>query len=124
MTIGFPSWNLVYPMMLVWSVAVSLEIHLRNYFVRNKKNKKIKLNQYKNNYLKYAQKKVPDRRRGRLMRKEKEPPQQKKESRSLSVVTSGVTTPKSFLLLLEGAMRPSLNDALSNLSSCSNRLFY
>ena len=31
----------------------------------------------------------------------KEPSRQKKEARSLSAVTSGVTTPKSFLLLVE-----------------------
>ena len=50
----------------------------------------------------------------RHMRK-KEPSQQKKETRSLSAVTSGVTTPKSFLLLVEGTKRPSLDDALTNL---------
>ena len=58
------------------------------------------------------------------MRKEKEPSRQKNESRSLSPVTSGVTTPKSFLLVLEGAMRPSVDDALANLSTSSSRLFY
>ncbi len=41
---------------------------------------------------------------------------QKKETRSLSAVTSGVTTPKSFLLVVEGAMCSSLDDALANLS--------
>ena len=56
--------------------------------------------------------------------KEKEPSQQKKESRALSAVTSGVTTPKSFLLVVEGAMRPSLVDTLTNLSTSSSRLFY
>ena len=58
------------------------------------------------------------------MRKEKELSRQKKKSRSLSAVTSGVTTPKSFLLVVEGAMRPSLEDALANFSTSSNRLFY
>ena len=38
---------------------------------------------------------APDRKRERRMRKEKEPSRQKKESGSLSAVTSGVTTPKS-----------------------------
>ena len=67
---------------------------------------------------------TPDRRRGDACVKEKEPSRQKKESRPLSAVTSGVTTPKSFLLLVEGAMGPSLDDALVNLSTSSSRLFY
>ena len=58
------------------------------------------------------------------MRKEKKPSRQKKGSQSLSAVTSGVTAPKDFLLVVEGAMRPSLDDALANLSSNSRRLFY
>ena len=53
----------------------------------------------------------------------KEPSRQKKEICALSAVTSGVTTPKFFLLLVEGAMSPSLDDALANLST-SSRLFY
>ena len=61
--------------------------------------------------------------RGATHTQEKEPSRQKKESRAFSAVTSGVTT-KSFLLLVEGAMRPSLDDALDNLSTCSSRLFY
>ena len=64
-----------------------------------------------------------DRKRGDACAK-KEPSRQKKETCSLSAVTSGVTTPKSFLLLVEGAMRPSLADALANLSMNSSRLFY
>ena len=32
--------------------------------------------------------------------------------------------PKYFLLLAEGTMRPSLDDTLANLSTCSSRLFY
>ena len=48
------------------------------------------------------------------MRKEKEPFRQKKECISLSAVTSGVKTPKTFLFVVEGAMRPSLDDALAN----------
>ena len=66
---------------------------------------------------------APDRKRGDACAK-KEPSQQKKEIRSLLSVTSGVTTPKSFLLLVEGAMRPSLDDTLVNLSTCSSHLFY
>ena len=58
------------------------------------------------------------------MRKEKEPSRQKKESRSLSAVTNAVRTPKSFLILVEDAMRPFLDDALANLSTRSSRLFY
>ena len=57
------------------------------------------------------------------MRKEKELSQQKKGSRSLSAGTSGVTTPKAFLLLVEGAMRPSLDDTLGNLSTSSSHIF-
>ena len=66
---------------------------------------------------------APDRKMGCTCTK-KEPSQQKKEACALSAVTSGVTTPKSFLLLVEGAMRPSLDDALANLSTSCSRLFY
>ena len=66
---------------------------------------------------------APDRKRGRGCAK-KEPARQKKEAKSLSAVTNGVTPPKSFLLLVEGAMRPSLDDAQANLSTSSCRLFY
>ena len=58
------------------------------------------------------------------MLKEKEPSRQKKESRALSAVTSGVTTPKYFLIVVEGAMRPPLDNALANLSTSSSNLFY
>ena len=57
------------------------------------------------------------------MHKEKEPSRQKKESRPLSAVTSGGTTPKSFLLVVEGAMHPSVDYAFANLSTSSSRLF-
>ena len=67
---------------------------------------------------------VPDKKRGDACAKKKNHPVKKKESRSLSAVTSGVATPKSFLLVGEGAMRPSLDDALANLSLCNSRLFY
>ena len=46
---------------------------------------------------------APDRKRDGTYAK-KELSQQKKEACTLSAVTSGVTTPKSFLLLVEGAM--------------------
>ena len=46
------------------------------------------------------------------MHKEKEPSRQKKEFCPLSAVTSRVTRPKSFLLVLEDAMCPSLDNAL------------
>ena len=46
----------------------------------------------------------PDRKRVNACAK-KELSQQKKEACSLSAVTSGVTTLKSFLLLVEGTMR-------------------
>ena len=42
---------------------------------------------------------------------------------SLSAVTSGVTTLNSFLLLVEGTMCPSLDDALTNLSTSSSVSF-
>ena len=45
-----------------------------------------------------------DRKRGDACTKEKEPSQQKRGSRSLLAVTNGVTTPRSFLLLVEGVM--------------------
>ena len=61
---------------------------------------------------------------GRRMRKEKEPSRQKKNFRSFSTVTSGVTAPKSFLLVVEGTTRSSLDDALANLSTKSSRPFY
>ena len=49
---------------------------------------------------------------------------QKEPLLSFSAVTSGVATPKSFLQLVEGAMSPSLDDALANLSTSRRRLFY
>ena len=56
--------------------------------VENRKIKKIKLNQ------KYAETpRIPWQEEGWSIRKEKEPSQQKKESRPISAVTSGVTTP-------------------------------
>ena len=64
---------------------------------------------------------APDRKRGSACTKE--PSQQKKEACALSTVTSRVTTPKSFLLV-EGAMHPSLDDVLANLSTSSSCLFY
>ena len=67
--------------------------------------------------------KASDRKRGDACSK-KEHSRRKKESRSLSAVASGVTTPKFFLLLVEGAMRPSIDDALANLSTSSSYLFY
>ena len=54
----------------------------------------------------------------------KETSQQKKESRHFSAVICWVTTPKFFLQMMERAMRPSVNDALSNLSPRSSRLFF
>ena len=65
---------------------------------------------------------APDRKRSDACAK-KEPSRQNKEACALSAGISGVTTPKSFLLLMEGAMCPSLDDALANLSTNSNRHF-
>ena len=62
---------------------------------------------------------APDRKRDDACAKN-EPSRPKKEPPSLSAVT----TPKSFSLLVGGAMRPSLYDALANLSTSSSRLFY
>ena len=67
---------------------------------------------------------APDRKRGDAYAKKRKLSRQKKESRSLSPVISGVTTPKSFLLVVEGATRPSLDNALANFSTCSSHLFY
>ena len=66
---------------------------------------------------------TPDRKWGDTCAK-KEPSRQKKEAHALSTVTSGMTTPKSFLLLVEGTMHPSLDNALANLSTSSIHLFY
>ena len=65
-----------------------------------------------------------DRKRGDACVKKNNRPDKRKKIRSLSAVTSGVTTPKSFLLVVEGAMCPSLDDALANLSTSSSHLFY
>ena len=65
---------------------------------------------------------TPNRKRGGACAK-KEPSCQKKETCSLSTVTSGVTTPESILLLVEGTMRPSLDDAVANLSTSSSSFF-
>ena len=67
---------------------------------------------------------APDRKTGDACAKKKEPFRQKKEFLSLSAMTSGVTTPKSSLLVVEGAMHSSLVVALANLFTCSSRLFY
>ena len=61
---------------------------------------------------------APDRKRGAHAQRKGTVPT--KESRSLSAVT----TPKSFLLVVEGTMRPSVDDALANLSTSSSHLFY
>ena len=66
---------------------------------------------------------APGRKRSGTCAK-KEPSRQKKEARSLSAVTSGMKTPKSFLLLVEDAMHLSLDDMLANLSTSSSGLFY
>ena len=66
---------------------------------------------------------APDRKRGDACTIKKELSRQKKESCYLPAVTSGVTTPKSFLLVGEGNMRPPLDDALANLSTSSSCLF-
>ena len=67
---------------------------------------------------------APDRKRGDAYAKKRNRPDKTKESRSLSAVTSGMTTLKSFLLVVEGAMRPSLDDAWANLFTSSSCLFY
>ena len=58
------------------------------------------------------------------MHKEKEPFRQKEESRSLSTVINGVTTHKPFLLVVEGTMRPSLDDVLANLQLVAAAFFF
>ena len=67
---------------------------------------------------------TPDRQRGWHMCKKKEPSEQKEESCLLSAVTSRVTIPKPFLLVVEGTMRVSLYDALANPSTSSSCLLY
>ena len=64
---------------------------------------------------------APDKKKERHMRK-KEPSHQKKETRSLSAMTSRVTTPKSFLPVVEGTVRLSLDDRFANLSTSSSHL--
>ena len=66
---------------------------------------------------------APDSKRGDACVK-KEPSQRKKEACFLSAVISGVTTPKSFLLLVEGTMPLSLDNTLANLSTSSSHLYY
>ena len=65
--------------------------------------------------------KAPDKKRCDACAK---PSRQKKEACAFPAVTSRVTTPKYFLLLVKGAMRLSLDDALADLSTSSSRLFY
>ena len=65
---------------------------------------------------------VSDRKRGEVWAKKKNCPG-KRKNLALSAVTSEVTTPKSFLLVVEGAMHPSLDNALANLSTSSSHLF-
>ena len=67
---------------------------------------------------------APARKRGGACAKKRNLPDKRKNLIPLSAVTSGVTTPKYFLLVVEGAMRSSLDDALANISTSSNRLFY
>ena len=64
----------------------------------------------------------PSLEKGRCKRRN--PLGKRKKPVHLSAVTSGVTTPKPFLLLVEGAIRPSLDDTLANLSTSSSHLFY
>ena len=68
---------------------------------------------------------APDRKRGDACAKKKELSRHKKKNFvPLSAVTGRVTTPKSFLLVVKGAMRPSLDDTLANLSTHSSHLFH
>ena len=65
---------------------------------------------------------APDRKRCDTCAKE--PSRQMKEPLPFSVVTSGVTTLRFFLLVVEGPMRLSLHDAFANLYTRSSRLLY
>ena len=67
---------------------------------------------------------APDWKRGDACAKKRNRPDKRKNLFLFSAVSSAVTTPKSYLLVVEGAMRPSLDDALANLSTSSSRLFY
>ena len=66
---------------------------------------------------------APDKKRGGRCAK-KGPSRQKKEAHSLSAVISEMTTSKFILLLVEGTMCLSPDDALANLSTSSSCLFY
>ena len=66
---------------------------------------------------------APDRKKYGAYAK-KEPSHKKKEAHALSAVSSRVTTHKSILLLVEGTMYLSFDDALANLSTSSCHLFY
>ena len=66
---------------------------------------------------------APDRKKNNTCTKKK-PSWQKKEACALSAATNIVTTLKSYLLLVEGAMHLSLDDALGNFSTSSSHLFY
>ena len=68
---------------------------------------------------------APDRNRcDTCTKKKRNCPDKRKKSCSLLAVTSRVTAPKSFLLVVEGTMCLSLEDALVNLSTSSSRVFY
>ena len=62
---------------------------------------------------------APDRKRGDTCIKKRDC-SDKRKNLDLSAVTNGVTTPKSFLLVVEGAMHPSLDDTLANLSTTTH----
>ena len=66
---------------------------------------------------------TPNRKRGDACTKKRNKTKER-ISCSFSAVTSGGTTPKSFLLLVERAMCPSIDDVLANFSTSSSRLFY
>ena len=74
---------------------------------------------------------APDKKEGdayskkkKKKKKKKEPSRQKKETYSLSAVTGGLTTLKSFWLLVESPTCPYLGGTLVNIFTSSCRLFY
>ena len=66
-----------------------------------------------------------DKKRSDACGKKKSCPDKKDEFHSLSAATHGVPIPRSILATkVENAIRPSLDDALANLSNGRSRLFH
>ena len=108
--VGVYICSIVYVLVGVWEL---MKINRMN----------IKQNEIKNKYkkCKNSLKSLAEKKGGACAKKE--PSRQKKETRSLSAVTSGVTAPKYFLLPVEDTTRPSLDASLATLFTSSSCIF-